>query len=74
MDHFQHHLAKLRDAMVRGDRPEASRLAGDFADIFAALNSNSSAPFHSAGTIPAARAALALTSGNSGNFQRQVAR
>ncbi|WP_353474810.1 hypothetical protein PVT71_14670 [Salipiger sp. H15] len=38
MDHIQHHLRLLRRAIREGNRPASSALAGDLADIFAALS------------------------------------
>lgn len=42
MDHFQHHLRLLERAILAGNRPASSALAGDLADIFAAFSDDGS--------------------------------
>lgn len=75
MDHFEHHLAKLRGAILSGNRSSASALAGDLADIFAALkHDDSPALYHLGSTVSAYQAAAALPLGHSGDFQAQVVR
>lgn len=44
MDHFQHHFRQLGKAILSGDSSEASRLAVEAADIFAAFNDGGSTP------------------------------
>lgn len=55
MDHFQHHLRLLGRAILEGNRPASSALAGDLADIFAAFSDDGS------GTPPPALPSLPTT-------------
>ncbi|WP_226628396.1 hypothetical protein [Alloyangia pacifica] len=53
MDHFQHHFRQLGNAILQGNILEASRLAGEAADIFAAFNAGGSTPPPALSLMPA---------------------